>query len=104
MQRIPQRIPETASSNNNEYWNSIDQALGEYKKRTRRQFLTAAGALCGGTAVLLGGLAVYNQPGLLSLGPKSSNCTTASSTGSSSSPSCSSLPSKSAGCSLRKEP
>jgi NitT/TauT family transport system substrate-binding protein len=58
---------------NDTYWQRLDADIERLKKRSRRQFLTAAGGLIGGTAVLLGGLAWASDPNLLRF-PGTANC------------------------------
>ena len=43
------------------YWQRLDTEIANLKKRTRRQFFTAAGSLMGGGVLALGGLGFYTK-------------------------------------------
>jgi NitT/TauT family transport system substrate-binding protein len=63
----------TRRASHDAYWQQLDADIELLKKRTRRQFLTTAGGVIGGTAALLGGMAVASNPGLFHF-PRTTTC------------------------------
>ncbi len=74
MQFNQRPAPTPVHDNTNTYWQHLDQEIAYLRRRSRRQFLMTTGSFLGGTALVMGGAALFNHLRFPSLG-KNANCT-----------------------------